>query len=128
MILGMGIDLVDCRRLESAFEKHGEKFVNRVFTKQEQQRCFSRKQVWQSFGKIFAAKEAVVKAISNTKGITWQDIEIKKSENGKPVVNLTGKGLRNYKALIPNGMHATILLSLTDEPPYAQACAIIASV
>lgn len=127
MIIGIGTDLVDCRRLEKITERHGQRFLERVFTVKEQKRCQQRHQVWQSFGKVYAAKEAVVKAIGNTKGIHWQHLEISHTPTGKPFISLSHQALINYNALIPVSMCGKIDLSLTDEPPYAQAFVVISA-
>lgn len=127
MIIGIGADLIDCRRIEKAASAHGQQFLDRVFTIKEQQRCQQRHHIWQSFGKIYAAKEAVVKAIGNTKGIHWQHIEISHFPTGKPSVTLLEQALVNYNALIPNRMCGKIDLTLTDEPPYAQAFVVISA-
>ncbi|RZI45266.1 holo-ACP synthase [Candidatus Finniella inopinata] len=127
MIVGIGTDLIDCRRLEKAIGRHGQRFLDRVFTPQEQRRCLNRHHVYQSFGKIYAAKEAALKAIGNTKGIDWQHIEIDHFPTGKPRVVLTHQALANYSALIPVDMCGKLDLSLTDEPPYAQAFVVISA-
>ena len=127
MILGIGIDLLDCRRLQEVANRHGQRFFDRVFTPKEQQRCLSRHQTWQSFGKIYAAKEAAVKAIGNSKGIHWKHIEVGHLPTGKPEITLTDNAFVNYSALIPIHMRGKIDLSLTDEPPYAQAFVIISA-
>ena len=127
MIVGIGTDLVDCRRLEKIMAKHGQRFLDRVLTLKEQQRCQQRHQALQSFGKVYAAKEAVVKAIGNTKGIHWRHIEIGHLPTGQPTVTLSHQALINYNALIPVPMCGKIDLSLTDEPPYAQALVVISA-
>lgn len=125
MIVGVGTDLIDCRRLEKAMTRNGQRFLDRVFTKQEQKRCNERLQRVQSFGKVYAAKEATLKAIGNVSGIHWKEIEINHLPNGKPVVNLTGKALANFNELLRPDQLGKIDISLTDEPPYAQAFVII---
>lgn len=128
MILGIGSDLLDCRRLQKVIDRQGQRFLNRVFTVLEQERCNRRYQSVQSYGKIYAAKESVVKAIGNVQGIHWQHIEIKHLPNGRPSVTLTEQASINYQALIPAGMFGRIDLTLTDEPPFAQAFAVISAV
>jgi holo-[acyl-carrier protein] synthase len=124
MIFGIGVDLVDTRRIHKSICQLGHKFLDRIFTKEEQEFCQKRTETVNSFSKVFAAKEAVLKAISNTDGIHWCHIHIKHLPSGKPYVELTQKALENYQALVgPNP--ATIHLSITDEPPYAQAFVVI---
>lgn len=125
MIMGVGTDLVDCRRIERAINQKGQRFLDRLFTPQEQTRCNRRLQKVQSFGKIYAAKEATLKAIGNVSGIHWKEIEINHLPSGKPVVNLTGQALVNFNGLFAENQLGKIDLSLTDEPPYAQAFVII---
>ncbi len=125
MIVGIGVDLLDCRRLEGVLERQKQRFLDRVFTKTEQERCQNRRNFISSLGKIYAAKEATVKAIGNVQGIHWQHIEINHLPNGRPIVSLSGKALINYGTLIPANMCGKIDLSLTDEPPYAQAFVVI---
>ncbi|MBY0461984.1 MAG: holo-ACP synthase [Alphaproteobacteria bacterium] len=125
MIIGVGTDLVDCRRLEKAMNRNGQRFLDRVFTGPEQKRCNERLQKIQSFGKIYAAKEATLKAIGNVAGIHWKEIEINHLPNGKPIVNLAGQALVNFNELLGENELGKIDISLTDEPPYAQAFVII---
>jgi len=125
MIIGVGTDLVDCRRLEKAMNRNGQRFLDRIFTAQEQKRCNERFQKIQSFGKIYAAKEATLKAIGNVSGIHWKEIEISHLPNGKPVVNLSGQALLNFNELLGKNQSGKVDISLTDEPPYAQAFVII---
>ncbi len=127
MILGIGTDLVDCRRFEKAFKTHQQRLLDRLFTEAEQIHCQRRQNFIPSFAKIYAAKEAIVKAIGNTKGIHWKHIEIKHLPNGKPIVSLVEQAFINYQALIPTNMSGKIDLSLSDEPPYAQAFVVISA-
>lgn len=127
MILGIGSDLIDCRRIQKIIERQRIKFLNRVFTNLEQERCNRRHLTFQSYGKIYAAKEAVLKAIGNTQGIHWRHIEIRHSIVGRPLVVLTEQAKKNYEALIPTTMSGKIDLTLTDEPPYAQAFVVISA-
>lgn len=125
MIVGIGIDLVDCRRIEKMIAKFGQRFLDRVFTQSERKRCEDRSLQISSYGKIFAAKEAVVKALGTGEGMSWQDIEINKLPSGKPWIKLYGNAARHLKTLIPDSWDEDINLSLTDEWPYAQAFVII---
>jgi holo-[acyl-carrier protein] synthase len=127
MIIGIGTDLIDCGRLQRANERIGQRFLDRVFTKTEQQRCNLRMQRFQSYGKVFAAKEAVLKALGDVSGIQWQEIEITHLPNGKPIVTLFGAALNNFKKLLMVNQDGKIDLSITDEPPYAQAFVVISA-
>ncbi len=125
MIIGIGTDLVDCGRLQKANERIGQRFLDRVFTKTEQERCDLRAHRFQSYGKVFAAKEAVLKALGDVSGIQWQEIEITHLPNGKPIVTLSGTALNNLRNLLMKDQTEKIDLSITDEPPYAQAFVVI---
>lgn len=126
MIVGIGVDLVDCRRIEKMIAKFGQRFLERVFTQSERERCERRSLQASSYGKIFAAKEAVVKALGTGEGMSWQDIEINKLPSGKPWIKLHGSAARHLKTLIPDDSWIEdINLSLTDEWPYAQAFVVI---
>ncbi len=127
MIVGIGTDLVDCNRLQKASERVGQRFLNRIFTKVEQERCNKRVLRFQSYGKVFAAKEAVLKALGDVSGIQWQEIEITHLPTGKPIVTLSGKAFNNFKKLFTNNQTGKIDLSITDEPPYAQAFVVISA-
>ena len=88
-----GVDLVDCRRLSQAIQRHGERFLNRVFTEAEQAYCRGRKREIEHFAGRFAAKEAVLKVLGTgwTAGISWTDVEVRNEESGRPVVRLYGR-------------------------------------
>jgi len=130
MIIGIGIDLVDITRIERLMEKHGERFQERYFTSQEIALARSRKASGReilTLGKRFAAKEACAKALGTgfIDGLTMIDIEVVLDDKGKPNIHLTGKALDLLEALMPQGAEPSIHLSLTDEPPYAQAQVLI---
>ena len=127
MILGIGSDLIDCRRIERDIQRSGQKFIDRIFTPAEQNRLKQRQHQAASFAKIFAAKEAMAKALGTgiAKGISWQDIEVSRKEWSPPTINLSGVALAHLNALTPAGMQAHMHLSMTDEWPYAQAFVII---
>jgi holo-[acyl-carrier protein] synthase len=124
MILGIGTDVVNIQRIEKAIDNFGDKFLQKIFTAQEIQRCQNLKNSSCSFAKIFAGKEAVVKAIGLTKGISWQDIEIFKDHNGKPYFKLYKKALENLKH-VSGVENFSFHLSLSDDYPQALAFAII---
>jgi holo-[acyl-carrier protein] synthase len=128
MIVGIGVDLVDCRRIEKMIAKFGQRFLERVFTQNERDRCERRSLKASSYGKIFAAKEAVVKALGTGEGMSWQDIEINRLPSGKPWIKLYGNAAGHLKTLIPESWSEEINLSLTDEWPYAQAFVVISKI
>jgi len=122
MILGIGCDICDIRRIEKLIQSQGEKFLNRVFTLSERKRLQKREKIANGFAKVFAAKEALVKALGNSTDISWQDIEIIKNNNGRPELKLHRKAQEMAKNLA-NGNYQ-LHLSLSDEPPYALAYVI----
>ena len=131
MIIGVGTDIIDMRRIQNVWDKHGDRFLNRVFTPYEQTYCLAKKKVAaNSFAKIFAAKEAMLKAIGNTKGIDWHDMEVRHEPSGRPFLMLSGKARQNLhqaaeevlgKCLENDYANVKINLSLSDEPPYGIA-------
>jgi holo-[acyl-carrier protein] synthase len=127
MILGVGSDLIDIRRIERAIERFGERFLNRVFTPAERQRSERRADRVASYAKRFAAKEACAKALGTgfRKGVYWRDLGVVNLPTGRPTLVLTGGANRRLKEMIPAGMDARIDLTLTDEPPLAQALVVI---
>lgn len=133
MIIGTGIDLIDIRRIETLMEKHGERFKERYFTLGEiglvEERAASGRDIL-TLAKRFAAKEACAKALGTgfIDGLKMQEIEVCLDEKGKPYLNLSGKALALAQTLTPNGMRTAVHLSLTDEPPYAQAQVIIEAI
>jgi len=126
MILGIGTDLCDIRRIEKSLEKFGGKFSTRLFTKSERAYCEPKSGKASYYAKRFAAKEAVAKAMSgeNTGHLKWQDVEISNNPSGRPVVILRGDAKRRLESLTPDGYRGHIHISLTDDYPYAQAYAI----
>jgi holo-[acyl-carrier protein] synthase len=122
MIIGIGTDLFDCRRLEALYNRMEDKILHRLFTKEERERCDKRSRRFESYGKIFSAKEATIKAIGETSSFSWQDITVHKKTTGQPYLILLNK---IHNDLIKRYCHYKIDLSITDEPPYAQAFVII---
>lgn len=127
MIIGIGQDIVDIRRIEKAIDRQGERFKKRIFTLDEIAYSESRankKLIISSYGKRFAAKEAFVKAIGTgfSCGIKWTDIEVTKLDNGQPFLNLYGEALNQMNKLSKN---PNIHLSITDEYPIAGAFVVI---
>ena len=129
MILGVGNDLCDIRRIEKSLERFGERFVQRVFTETEQKRSEGRATRAASYAKRFAAKEACAKALGTglRRGVFWRDMGVINMRGGKPTLALTGGALARLQEITPAGMTAQIDLTLTDEYPLAQAIVIISA-
>lgn len=132
MIIGIGNDLVDIRRIEKSLQKFGVRFENRIFTIAEQNYAKSKKNanfqsIASTYAKRFAAKEALVKALGTgvNHGVYLHDVEVIKNENGTPSLKLTGGALIRLQQLTPANTTPQIFLSLSDEYPYAQAQVII---
>ncbi|WP_332763788.1 holo-ACP synthase [Phenylobacterium sp.] len=127
MIIGMGSDLSDIRRVAKTLERHGERFTNRVFTEIERSRSERKPDRAASYAKRFAAKEACAKALGTgmRRGVFWRDMGVVNLRSGQPTMALTGGALARLNEIMPAGHHAAIHLSLTDEHPYAQAFVII---
>ena len=130
MILGVGNDLCDIRRIEKSLERFGERFVQRVFTETEQKRSEGRATRAASYAKRFAAKEACAKALGTglRRGVFWRDMGVVNMRSGRPTLALTGGALARLQEITPAGMTAQIDLTLTDEYPLAQAIVIISAV
>ena len=130
MILGIGNDLCDIRRIEKSLERFGERFIRRVFTEIEQKRSEGRATRASSYAKRFAAKEACSKALGTgfRRGVFMRDMGVVNLRSGKPSLALTGGALARLAEITPEGMTAQIDLSLTDEYPLAQAIVIISAV
>lgn len=130
MIIGLGSDLIDVRRIEKTIERHGERFLNRIFTDVERAKSDKRAQRAASYAKRFAAKEACSKALGTglNKGVYWRDMGVVNLPGGKPTMKLTGGALKRLQELTPPGYSVQIDLSMTDELPIAQAIVIISAV
>ncbi len=130
MILGVGTDLIDIRRIERTLERFGERFVDRVFTAAERARAERRFDRAAAYAKRYAAKEACAKALGTgfRQGVYWRDIGVDNRPSGQPLLHLTGGAAARLAALTPTGMTACIDLSLTDEPPFGHAVVIISAV
>jgi len=130
MIIGLGSDLIDIRRIEKSLERFGERFTNRVFTPVEQAKSDKRKQRAASYAKRFAAKEACSKALGTgiSKGVFWRDMGVVNLPSGKPTFVLTGGAKTQLDRMIPEGMEAMVHLTITDDYPLAQAFVIIEGV
>lgn len=129
MIIGIGSDLIDIRRIENTLERYGQRFVNRVFTEVEQRKSEGRAQRAATYAKRFAAKEACAKALGTglRAGVFWRDIGVVNLPTGKPTIKLTGGAEQRLRHITPAGMRAHIALSLTDDFPLAQAIVIISA-
>ncbi len=130
MIIGIGSDLIDIRRIERTMERFGDRFLDRIFTPIERARSDRRVGRAASYAKRFAAKEACSKALGTgfRHGVFWRDLGVVNLASGRPTLALTGGALVCLERLIPAGMQADIALTLTDEPPLAHALVIITAV
>lgn len=130
MIIGIGNDLCDIRRIERTIERFGDRFLQRVFTAEERRKAFSRTHAARTFAKRFAAKEAASKALGTgfRHGVHLKDIGVVNDPSGRPTLSLTGGAGARLAKLIPMGFKARIDVTLTDEYPFAQAIVIISAV
>src|SRR3954469_17003331 len=131
MIIGIGSDLIDITRVGKVIDRHGERFLDRIFTAAErakaERRAKNEKMVVATYAKRFAAKEACSKALGTgiRRGVWWRDMGVVNLPSGQPTMVLTGGAAERLKALMPAGMEPFIHLSLTDDHPYAQAFVVI---
>ena len=130
MIIGIGSDLIDIRRVEKVLARHGERFINRCFTDIEIAKAERRRGAGthiDTYAKRFAAKEAMSKALGTgfNHGVYMRDIGVVNDKNGKPPLHLTNGALERLNAMMPDGKTPLIHLTLTDEPPMAQAFVVI---
>ncbi len=130
MILGIGSDMVDIRRIEQVIGRHGERFLARVFTPTERARAQKRANQSATFAKRFAAKEACAKALGTgvRKGVFWRDMGVVNLASGRPTMQLTGGALERLQAITPHGTEVRIDVTITDEGPLAQAFVVISAV
>lgn len=130
MIIGIGSDLIDIRRIERTIARHGDRFLTRVFTESERRRAARRSVAAPTFAKRFAAKEACAKALGTgmRQGVFWRDMGVVNLPSGRPTMQLTGGALRRLEALIPQGCEPRIDLTITDEYPMAQAFVVISAI
>ena len=130
MILGLGNDLIDIRRIEKTIERHGERFLARIFTDIERAKSDRRAARAASYAKRFAAKEACAKALGTglNQGVFWRDMGVGNLPGGKPTIALTGGALKRLEKITPPGTRAQIDLTITDDFPLAQAIVIISAV
>jgi holo-[acyl-carrier protein] synthase len=130
MILGIGSDLVDVRRIEQVIARHGERFLGRIFTETERAKAERRANRIETYAKRFAAKEACAKALGTglRRGVFWRDMGVVNLPSGRPTLRLTGGALRRLQEITPKGREARIDLTITDEGPLAQALVVISAV
>ncbi len=130
MILGIGSDLIDIRRIEKTIERFGDRFIERVFTPLERRKAESRAERVATYAKRFAAKEACSKALGTgfRKGTFWRDMGVVNLPSGRPTLELTGGARKHLEALTPPGHTARIDVTITDEYPMAQALVVITAV
>src|SRR5262245_59914940 len=129
MILGIGSDITDVRRIAKVIERHGDRFLERFFTATERARAESRKNRVETYAKRFAAKEACSKALGTgiRSGVWWRDMGVVNLPSGRPTIELSGRAQRRLQDLTPPGYKARIDLTITDEGPMAQALVIISA-
>ncbi len=127
MIIGIGTDLCDIRRIEKSIETYGDRFKTKIFTQAERDYCESKSGSGAFYAKRWAAKEAVAKALAGpkTKSLSWQDVEVINDPSGRPTVKLHRGALARMESRMPEGHKGEIHLSLTDDYPYAQAFAML---
>jgi holo-[acyl-carrier protein] synthase len=130
MILGLGSDITDVRRIAKVIERHGERFLLRVFTDIERAKAERRRNRAETYAKRFAAKEACAKALGTgiRHGVWWRDMGVVNMPSGRPTMALTGGARKRLDALTPKGHLAQIGLTITDEGPMAVAFVIISAV
>jgi holo-[acyl-carrier protein] synthase len=130
MILGLGSDITDARRIAKVIERHGDRFLSRVFTDVERAKAERRKNRVETYAKRFAAKEACAKALGTgiRDGVWWRDMGVVNMPSGRPTMALTGGALKRLQALTPAGYAAQIDLTITDEGAMAVAFVVISAV
>ena len=129
MIIGIGNDVIDIRRIEATLDRYGERFVARVFTDIERAKSDGRAQRAASYAKRFAAKEACAKALGTglRDGVFWRDMGVINLPSGRPTLALTGGAAKQLARITPSGCVARIDLALTDDFPLAEAVVIISA-
>lgn len=130
MILGLGSDLIDIRRIEQSIARFGDRFIDRIFTDVEKAKSEKRANRAASYAKRFAAKEACAKALGTglSRGVYWRDMGVVNLPGGKPTMRLTNGALRRLEEMTPSGHTAVIDVTITDDFPLAQAIVIISAV
>jgi holo-[acyl-carrier protein] synthase len=127
MIIGIGSDITDIRRIAGSLDRYGERFIKRIFTDIEQAKAEGRRERVATYAKRFAAKEACSKALGTgmSHGVFWRDMGVVNLPGGKPTIRLTGGAASRLQAMLPPGHRAVIHLTITDDHPIAQAFVII---
>lgn len=127
MILGIGNDIVDIRRIEKTLERWGDRFVQRIYTEVEQKKSDRRRLRAASYAKRYAAKEACSKALGTgfRRGVYWRDLGVVNLPSGRPTMRLTGGAAERLAEMLPEGHEADIHLTITDDWPMAEAFVII---
>lgn len=130
MILGLGLDIIDIRRIERTLDRFGDRFTHRVFTETERIKADRRLLRAETYAKRFAAKEACSKALGTgfRRGVFWRDLQVSNLSSGKPTMVLTGGAAVRLQELVPADMIAVIDVSMTDDHPLAQAMVIISAI
>jgi holo-[acyl-carrier protein] synthase len=130
MIIGLGSDIADVRRIARSIERYGERFLTRIYTPTERAKADKRANRVETYAKRFAAKEACSKALGTgmRRGVFWRDMGVINLPSGRPTMTLTGGALKRLQAITPPGCETRIDVSLTDEGPTAQAIVIITAV
>ena len=129
-IIGIGNDIIDIRRIEKTLDRFGERFVKRIYTEIEIVKSERRLNRVESYAKRYAAKEACSKALGTgfRRGVFWKDMGVVNLPSGKPTIALTGGALAQLERITPPGMRTEIHLTITDEPPQAQAIVLITAI
>ena len=130
MIIGIGSDIININRIERVLERYGDRFIKRIFTPVEKEKSEQRISRVESYAKRFAAKEACAKALGTgfRKGIFWREMGVVNLTSGQPTMQLTGNAEKRLIEITPDGAQSKIDISLTDEPPFAQAVVVITAV
>lgn len=130
MIIGIGSDLIDIRRVEKTLERYGDRFIRRIFTEVERKKARSRANPIPTYAKRFSAKEACSKALGTgiRRGVFFKDMGVVNLPSGQPTMELTGGALKRLEAIIPKGMKPRIHVSITDEEDWAQTFVIIEAI
>jgi holo-[acyl-carrier protein] synthase len=130
MIIGIGSDICDARRIAKVIERHGDRFLDRIFTAAERAKADKRRNRVETYAKRFAAKEACAKALGTgfRAGVWWRDMGVVNLPSGRPTLELTGGAKRRLAAITPQGYEARVDLTMTDEGPLAQAFVVISAV
>ncbi|MGB0749352.1 MAG: holo-ACP synthase [Magnetospiraceae bacterium] len=127
MIIGLGTDLCDARRIEATLKRHGDRFTARICTDRERQRADRRQNRASAYALLFAAKEACAKALGTgfRQGVFWRDMEVRNRPSGRPYLNLTGGAYKRLTEITPPGFAPMVEISMTDEFPLAQSIVIV---